>query len=148
MATKSNTTATEPDGVPQNDIRFSFEILRNIDTDGKVDLTKIAEAMGYTNVNSVGNRFRELRKRYGFMTLECKAGSSPVKEKTGPKVDGSPTKRGAGRPKKGAVRKGAKVSSATPIPAMDPVSKAEESAAAGAEAGDVDAGEVKEEEEE
>lgn len=37
----------------------------------QVDLGSVAQSMGYTNVASVGNRFRLLRKRYN-LRLECK----------------------------------------------------------------------------
>ncbi|KAI9372161.1 hypothetical protein BJX61DRAFT_542985 [Aspergillus egyptiacus] len=125
MVSTGNATGIE-DISPQ-EIRFGFECLRNIDKDGKVDLAKVGEALGYSNVASVGNRFRDLRKRYGFTTLECKTGSTPLKDKTGSKTDGAtPTKRGRGRPKQAAPRKGAKASSANPIPATDPFVKSED----------------------
>jgi cobalamin biosynthesis Mg chelatase CobN len=89
--------------------------------------------MGYTNINSVANRFRALRAKYGFTSLESKmTKSTPLKEKAAPRKDnGKPTKRGRGKPvqdgtpTKGSARKGAKVSTATPVPATGPVVKEE-----------------------
>ena len=48
----------------------------------KVDLGKVASVMGYTNVASVGNRFRSIRKRYN-LRLECKNTGAPSKAKNG-----------------------------------------------------------------
>lgn len=90
----------------------------------------MGEALGYTNVNSVGNRFRKMRDKYGFTGLECTNGSGiSMKEKpSSPKknADGTdtPTKRRPGRPpKKDTPRKGAKISTADPMPATGPVAK-------------------------
>lgn len=94
-----------------------------------MDLSSVGEALGYTNVNSVGNRFRRMRDKYGFTGLECTNGNGiTVKEKpASPKEDvdgtGTPTKRRPGRPPKKATspRKGAKISTADPISATGPV---------------------------
>ncbi|BCS18933.1 uncharacterized protein APUU_11761S [Aspergillus puulaauensis] len=124
----SNNT-NNPDEPASQDVRFGFECLRNI-KDGKVDLSGVGEALGYTNVNSVGNRFRRMRDKYGFTGLECTNGNgmtmkekpaSPKKEADG---TGTPAKRRPGRPPKNAgLRKGAKVSTADLIPATGPVAK-------------------------
>ncbi|KAL3476800.1 hypothetical protein BJX99DRAFT_258135 [Aspergillus californicus] len=131
MTTKSAANTAGAEDIPAQDIRFGFECLRNIEADGKalqVNLTGIRDAMGYSNVNSVGNRFRELRKRYGFPTLECKTGASVSPQKSATTTpEGTPTKRAAARARKTAVRKGAKVSTSTPISATKPVPKTEES---------------------
>ncbi|KAL4988233.1 hypothetical protein BDW68DRAFT_177121 [Aspergillus falconensis] len=128
-----SSTTTKPDtadksSVPEKDAIFGFECLRNI-RDGKVDLVAVAQALQYTNVDSVSNRFRALRKKYGFSGLEgtatsanANAGSvrvSPSKRKAAvATTDGDnskdndendensaapPTKR-AGRVTKGATR--------------------------------------------
>lgn len=101
-----------------------------ITNNNQVDLSGVGEALGYTNVNSVGNRFRRMRDKYGFTGLECTNGNgmtmkekpaSPKKEADG---TGTPAKRRPGRPPKSAgLRKGAKVSTADPIPATGPVAK-------------------------
>lgn len=90
----------------------------------------MGEALGYTNVNSVGNRFRKMRDKYGFTGLECTNGNGiSMKEKpSSPKKDAdgtdTPAKRRPGRPpKKATPRKGAKVSTADPMPATGPVAK-------------------------
>jgi len=93
----------------------------------QVDLSGVGEALGYTNVNSVGNRFRRMRDKYGFTGLECTNGHGmTMKEKpASPKKEAeTPAKRRPGRPPKNAgPRKGAKVSTADPIPATGPVAK-------------------------
>ncbi|KAL4866060.1 hypothetical protein BDV12DRAFT_199501 [Aspergillus spectabilis] len=92
----------------------------------QVDLTKVGAAMGYANIKSVANRFRALRAKYGFTSLESKMTRS-----TPPKNDSTSTKRGRGRPVqsgtsiRGDARKGAKVSTVAPIPAPGPVVKEE-----------------------
>ncbi|KAL5336260.1 hypothetical protein BJX70DRAFT_286290 [Aspergillus crustosus] len=130
--------ASKSDDPNQQDVRFGFECLKSIDKDGKVDLGKVGSALGYTNIYSVGNRFRAMRTKYGFTSLESKTGTTPLKEKTTPKAnansnDGTPTKRARGRPAlggtptktTGVARKRAKVSTAEPIPATGPVFKEE-----------------------
>lgn len=95
----------------------------------QVDLSGVGEALGYTNVNSVGNRFRKMRDKYGFTGLECTNGNGISMEKpASPKKDAdgtdTPAKRRPGRPpKKATPRKGAKVSTADPMPATGPVAK-------------------------
>ncbi|KAL2868728.1 uncharacterized protein BJX67DRAFT_379679 [Aspergillus lucknowensis] len=137
MTSNSNNQDNE---IPPQDIRFGFECLRNIDGDGKVDLGAVGEALGYSNVNSVGNRFRELRKRYGFTRLECKTGS-PTKAKaksTSQPADATPTKRPRGRPPKKTVGpKDAKPVSDTPTSATKHVVKTEEKNEAGSEPGNI-----------
>ncbi|KAL4802774.1 hypothetical protein BDV18DRAFT_163736 [Aspergillus unguis] len=107
----------------------------------EVDLAGVGAALGYKNVQSVGNRFRQMRQKFGFPSLECTAGSSPARKKTAAKgkdVNGedngddeavtptpSPVKRGAASASKKS-RKGAKVSTEKPIPATAPVVKDEE----------------------
>lgn len=106
----------------------------------------MADALGYKNVNSVGNRFRQMRGKYGFTSLECTTGASPAKPKPSKKAaakgvsqdnmedenedpgtgSGAPAKKGPGRPAK-KPRKGAKVSTDKPIPATGPAVKNEES---------------------
>ncbi|KAL4916098.1 hypothetical protein BDW62DRAFT_218949 [Aspergillus aurantiobrunneus] len=122
-----SSNANNPEDPAAQDTRFGFECLRNI-RDGKVDLVGVGEALDYKNVNSVGNRFRKMRDKYGFIGLECTTNGSPAKEKTvtaaapAESDDGIPTKRKPGRPaKKAGARKGAKLSTADPIPATGPV---------------------------
>ncbi|KAL2812106.1 hypothetical protein BJX63DRAFT_432916 [Aspergillus granulosus] len=123
---KENSTLED---IPAGDSRFCFECLRNIDSDGKVDLIGVAAALNYSNIASAGNRFRALSHRYGFGNLKCKNAGSPVKAKAAStstaadsapaKADPStPTKGAAGKPAKNpSTRKGAKKSSTEPIPA-------------------------------
>lgn len=80
----------------------------------QVDLTKVANALNYTNVQSVGNRYRIFRKKYGI-NLNCVTGSGVVTTQTADGDDivvSSPVKT----PRKPRARKGAKVTS-DPIPA-------------------------------
>ncbi|KAL4999282.1 hypothetical protein BDV10DRAFT_184445 [Aspergillus recurvatus] len=126
MSATTKPHTTDKSSVPEKDAIFGFECLRNI-RDGKVDLVAVAQAMQYTNVDSVSNRFRALRKKYGFSGLEgtatsanANAGSvkvSPSKRKAAAATaeggngkenveDGengaAPPAKRAGRPKKGA----------------------------------------------
>ncbi|KAF9886627.1 hypothetical protein FE257_011267 [Aspergillus nanangensis] len=61
----------EGDTINNNDAVFVFECLKNLDDSKNVDLAAVAGALQYTNVASVGNRFRAIRKRYGFNKLDC-----------------------------------------------------------------------------
>ncbi|RLL99174.1 hypothetical protein CFD26_106538 [Aspergillus turcosus] len=120
------------------DATFIIECLKNLNESKQVDIAKVATALNYSNVASAGNRFRALRKRYGFANLECK-NSTPTKAgKAGPidksakdgtagdedatssgeTVQSSPSKPAR---KPAAGRKGAKANS-KPIPATGPVS--------------------------
>ncbi|KAL2853029.1 hypothetical protein BJX68DRAFT_233790 [Aspergillus pseudodeflectus] len=108
----SKTENSSINDVPAGDVQFGFECLRNIDSDGKVDLAGVAAAMGHTNTASTGNRFRQLAQRYGFQGLKSKTTGTAAKAKAGGKAA-----------KKSAARKGAKKSSAEPIPAKKGVAK-------------------------
>ena len=60
-----------------------------------MNLVKVADALGYTNVASVGNRFRTVRKRYGFEQLEAKSTGMSITPKGKAKLDAlasTPTK--------------------------------------------------------
>lgn len=92
--------------------------------------------MGYSNVASVGNRFRAIRKRYNLNNIEAKSGSGVLKSAG---ANGDKDKGAAGvteaddgvaeqsdsdvptpvKPKgrKVAARKGAKATTSKPIPA-------------------------------
>lgn len=98
--------------ISQSDTQFIFECLKNLDQDRQVylshpcpfntttlttqvNLSQVAAALGYSNVASVGNRLRSLRKRYGFVNFEGKltsVGAKPASSTT-PKPD-SASKRG------------------------------------------------------
>ncbi|KAE8368826.1 hypothetical protein BDV27DRAFT_153650 [Aspergillus caelatus] len=71
MASDQSATPEEGEFLSQQDGRFIIECLRNIDESRTVNLTNVGAAMGYTNTASVGNRFRAIRKRYGFPNLEA-----------------------------------------------------------------------------
>ncbi|PWY86898.1 hypothetical protein BO70DRAFT_360619 [Aspergillus heteromorphus CBS 117.55] len=114
--------------------------------DKLVDLSKVANSLGYTNIASVGNRFRAVRKRHGIMHFESKAGSGITKTTAAEDAQANatnaaekakanvikasdaaqdeefesevPTPVKAKATKKAGGRKGAKVSS-KPIPATD-----------------------------
>lgn len=82
-------SSNEPsNGISPADAQFVFECLRNLDDDrqvsqsstpsphtlhadqqAQVNLGQVASALGYSNVASVGNRLRALRKTYGFENL-------------------------------------------------------------------------------
>lgn len=92
----------------------------------QVDLTKVANALHYTNVQSVGNRYRQFRKKYG-VNLNCVSGSGALVTKAGDanaasaeadadEAEKTPVKTPVKTPRKPRARKGAKVSS-DPIPA-------------------------------
>lgn len=92
--------------ISQSDTQFIFECLKNLDQDRQVylshpcpfnattltiqvNLSQVAAALGYSNVASVGNRLRSLRKRYGFVNFEGKltsVGAKPASSTT-PKPD-------------------------------------------------------------
>ncbi|CAK37076.1 hypothetical protein CBS63078_8188 [Aspergillus niger] len=131
-AAKSNNTGLE---IPNADAHFFLACLQCMGDDKQIDLTKVGDMLGYSNVASVGNRFRSLRKRYGMNNLEAKSGSGILKsagtngdkdkEATGTTEAGdgvneesdidepSPVKP---KGRKVATRKGAKATS-KPIPA-------------------------------
>ncbi|KAI9038358.1 uncharacterized protein KD926_010894 [Aspergillus affinis] len=62
MVSNAKSAGTAEGEVNQQDAKFILEC---------VDIAKVGEALGYTNPASVANRFRLLRKRYGFHNLEC-----------------------------------------------------------------------------
>ncbi|OJJ74885.1 hypothetical protein ASPBRDRAFT_52873 [Aspergillus brasiliensis CBS 101740] len=129
---KSNNTGQD---ISDADARFFLACLRCMGDDKQIDLTKVGDMLGYSNVASVGNRFRALRKRYGMVNLEATSGSGVLKSASanGDKNDKATgtTEAGDGvegesdldvpattkpKGKKVAARKGAKASS-KPIPA-------------------------------
>ncbi|KAL4929228.1 uncharacterized protein BDV17DRAFT_290880 [Aspergillus undulatus] len=122
----SNTTSTNnSDDLPAKDIRFGFECLRNI-RDGKVDLAGVMQALNYTNIKSVANRFNALKKQYDFSGLEstsvnAPANATPSKRKAAAtETDGAaPAKRGPGRPPKKARGKAAKAVKSEPADNTD-----------------------------
>ncbi|KAE8152426.1 hypothetical protein BDV25DRAFT_137875 [Aspergillus avenaceus] len=67
----SNTNPTENGEISQADARFIFECLKHLDENRQVALPTVATALGYTNVASAANRFRSVRKRYGFEKLDA-----------------------------------------------------------------------------
>ncbi|KAF7588791.1 hypothetical protein BBP40_005222 [Aspergillus hancockii] len=69
MSTNVN-SISESGEMNQQDVRFIIECLRSLDTDKNVNLNKVGAALGYTNTASVGNRFRAVRRRYGFDNFE------------------------------------------------------------------------------
>ncbi|PYH77540.1 hypothetical protein BO82DRAFT_423578 [Aspergillus uvarum CBS 121591] len=79
-------TKTE-DEIPQTDAQFitgkhssSSHFLTTVAKHSKqVDLNRVAAALGYTNVASTANRFRALRKRYGFELEATQTSGSPTK---------------------------------------------------------------------
>ncbi|KAE8388302.1 hypothetical protein BDV23DRAFT_185522 [Aspergillus alliaceus] len=66
-------TAPDIGGFNAQDCQFIFECLKNLDDSRTVNLTNVGAVLGYTNTASVGNRFRAIRKRYGFTNLEATA---------------------------------------------------------------------------
>ncbi|OJJ43241.1 hypothetical protein ASPZODRAFT_19646 [Penicilliopsis zonata CBS 506.65] len=104
-AAKINTVNSE---IKPDDAAFIIECTKHMGEDRIVDLSKVAEAMGYANVNSVGNRLRALRKRHGIK-LECKMGSgaSPVKAKVDTSGKAAPAKGKTGGDKKAGKKTGA-----------------------------------------
>ncbi|KAJ9212509.1 hypothetical protein DTO166G4_5870 [Paecilomyces variotii] len=117
MATKTaniDSVLSKEGAAPRDDFGFALECMKSLDDNHNVDLTKVANALNYTNVQSVGNRYRVFRKKYGI-NLNCVTGSGVVTTKAGDgdEIDSpSPAKT----PRKPRARKGAKVSS-EPIPA-------------------------------
>ncbi|PLN78748.1 hypothetical protein BDW42DRAFT_195665 [Aspergillus taichungensis] len=95
MAFKSKSDTNADGEVTRQDAKFIVECLKSIDHDKMVNLTKVADALGYTNVASVGNRFRTVRKRYGFEQLEAKSIGVSITPKGKAKLDAlasTPTK--------------------------------------------------------
>ncbi|KAE8381081.1 hypothetical protein BDV26DRAFT_289781 [Aspergillus bertholletiae] len=72
-SSQPTTTPDEGEFLTQQDGRFIIECLRHLDESKAVNLTNVRAALGYTNTASVANRFRTLRKRYGFPNLEATA---------------------------------------------------------------------------
>ncbi|RHZ65671.1 uncharacterized protein CDV56_108169 [Aspergillus thermomutatus] len=134
-STNPETNGEEINGA---DAIFIIECLKHLNESKQVDIGKVATALKYSNVASAGNRFRALRKRYGFANLECKNSSTPTKAgkagatgkaaKDGPAADEDVSSPGETVPsspskparKPAAGRKGAKANS-KPIPATGPV---------------------------
>ncbi|KAI9931475.1 hypothetical protein ASPWEDRAFT_25649 [Aspergillus wentii DTO 134E9] len=112
MSTKSNPEKTKSNpevDISSSDMAFLFECLRNLDESKNVDLVNVADIMGYTNVQSVGNRFRNLRKKHGI-NLDCKSGGT-VKGKGAAKDtksdDTAPAPAPATKTRKGSKAKAA-----------------------------------------
>ncbi|RAL02426.1 uncharacterized protein BO80DRAFT_443736 [Aspergillus ibericus CBS 121593] len=152
MATPTKATVAKSNSaveISQPDAQFFLACLQNFGEDKQIDLTKVADALGYTNVASVGNRFRALRKRYAMNHLEAKAGSGAPKgvkptdnvtdatkqpdgnETEANGADGVDTKEDSEselptpvkpKAKQAAPRKGAKTTS-KPVPATDSPAK-------------------------
>ncbi|RAQ49489.1 hypothetical protein AFGD_002516 [Aspergillus flavus] len=104
MASGRSTTPEEGEFLNQQDARFIIECLRNIDENRAVILANVGAALGYTNTASVANRFRALRKRYGFTNLEAttKPTNASTTSTTSPTAPSGQSKRkgaGAGRKK-------------------------------------------------
>ncbi|PLB45256.1 hypothetical protein P170DRAFT_479773 [Aspergillus steynii IBT 23096] len=81
MTSNAKSTTTPEGEVSQQDAKFIVECVKNLDSNKQVDLVKVGEALGYTNVVSVANRFRLLRKRHGFPNLECTNASAKGDDK-------------------------------------------------------------------
>ncbi|KAE8356632.1 hypothetical protein BDV28DRAFT_144957 [Aspergillus coremiiformis] len=88
MASSANTT--EGSDHNHQDCQFIFECLRNIDESKTVNLTDVGLALGYTNTASVGNRFRAVRKKYGFLNLDATSKSSSMTTNLTAPVSSSP----------------------------------------------------------
>ncbi|KAL4797405.1 hypothetical protein BDV19DRAFT_387213 [Aspergillus venezuelensis] len=128
----TNTTDGTVDGPTQQEVQFGFECLRNI-KDGKVELAGVMAAMNYTNIDSVANRFRKLRTKYGLTGLECTTVNAPTPNKRKAVADGdgdgATPKRGPGRPPKKPRGKAAKAAAATATQDNDHGEDGEESQA-------------------
>ncbi|RAK91606.1 hypothetical protein BO79DRAFT_252440 [Aspergillus costaricaensis CBS 115574] len=137
-ATKSKAAKSVNAGldIPYADAQFFLACLQCMGDDKQIDLTKVGDMMGYSNVASVGNRFRAIRKRYNLNNIEAKSGSGILKSAgaNGDKDKGAAGATEAGddvaeqsdsdvptpvKPKgrKVAARKGAKATTSKPIPA-------------------------------
>ncbi|PWY85156.1 hypothetical protein BO83DRAFT_394601 [Aspergillus eucalypticola CBS 122712] len=137
-ATKSKAAKSINAGleIPYADAQFFLACLQCMGDDKQIDLTKVGDMMGYSNVASVGNRFRAIRKRYNLNNIEAKSGSGVLKSAgaNGDKDKGAAGATEAGdavaeqsdsdvptpvKPKgrKVAARKGAKATTSKPIPA-------------------------------
>ncbi|RAH62099.1 hypothetical protein BO85DRAFT_501766 [Aspergillus piperis CBS 112811] len=137
-ATKSKAAKSINAGleIPYADAQFFLACLQCMGDDKQIDLTKVGDMMGYSNVASVGNRFRAIRKRPNLNSIEAKSGSGVLKSAgaNGDKDKGAAgaTEAGDGvaeqsgsdvptpvKPKgrKVAARKGAKATTSKPIPA-------------------------------
>ncbi|PWY94928.1 hypothetical protein BO94DRAFT_620435 [Aspergillus sclerotioniger CBS 115572] len=124
--------------ISQADAKFFLACLQSFGDDKQIDLTKVADTLGYTNVASVGNRFRALRKRHVMNNVDARTGSGVLKgaytmteipkqtedketeatEEIEAKEDSEPELPTPVKPKakKAAPRKGAKTTS-KPVPA-------------------------------
>ncbi|KAJ5989193.1 hypothetical protein N7481_004403 [Penicillium waksmanii] len=88
-----------PETATEKDYRFMAECFKNIDhTRGKVDMVKVAAAMGYGNPRSAGNRYKVLKTKHGFAT-DCFFTGSTGAALTSPK-------KGIPRAKKTPIKKG------------------------------------------
>ncbi|KAL2001442.1 hypothetical protein VTN02DRAFT_1758 [Thermoascus thermophilus] len=71
-------------GSPSKDINrdeatFLAELIKNMDEQRSINLAKVAEALGYTSVGSVANRFRLLKKKYD---LKLSGRQGPLKSES------------------------------------------------------------------
>ncbi|CEJ56679.1 hypothetical protein PMG11_02879 [Penicillium brasilianum] len=92
----AKTTQGSEQGV-DGDNAFLAMCLRNIDPDSKkVDMGAVAEALGYGNVKSAGNRFSALKKKYNLrVELSYHRGDGPASPKGPPsKVQKPGARRG------------------------------------------------------
>ncbi|KJK63110.1 hypothetical protein P875_00034056 [Aspergillus parasiticus SU-1] len=104
MASGRSTTPEEGEFLNQQDARFIIECLRSIDESRAVILANVGAALGYTNIASVANRFRAIRKRYGFTNLEAttkpsNASTTSTTSPTAPSGQGKRKGTGVGRKK-------------------------------------------------
>ncbi|KAM5468713.1 hypothetical protein MauCBS54593_004708 [Microsporum audouinii] len=70
-----------------SDIAFMAECFKHLQGPFNVDLPAMAEALGYKNHNSVGNRLRAIKKKWGIGTGDgAEAGSEGTSAATTPKT--------------------------------------------------------------
>ncbi|KAL4907436.1 hypothetical protein BDW74DRAFT_176202 [Aspergillus multicolor] len=108
-------SATDKAGLEGKDVQFALVCLKNI-REGKVNLSGVGDELGYTDVESVANRFRALRKKYGFTGLECATSTS---------AKARPSKRKAAATAPAAKRASAKGTGRGRKKAAEPVANAE-----------------------
>ncbi|KAF3479819.1 uncharacterized protein GIQ15_06795 [Arthroderma uncinatum] len=95
----TNENSGENSGKQMTDIAFMAECFKHLNGPFNVDLAAVAEGLGYKNHNSVGNRLRAIKKKWGIGAADGAEagadGATPAAPKTprkGPKAARGPLK--------------------------------------------------------
>ncbi|EED21656.1 hypothetical protein TSTA_088920 [Talaromyces stipitatus ATCC 10500] len=83
-AAETTDIQVDPGKPDETAMLFAFEVLRNINNNGQLDIAALSKTMGHTNVASTRNAFARYKKRWGFGNIITKsaAGTSTPPEET------------------------------------------------------------------